>query len=122
MRKLLLGISALFLTVALGAQEEIKMDELSKHTDDSVIVCTKIFGGIYLDRSKGTPTFLNAGGNYPDAPLTIVIWSDARATFKEAPEEFYKGKNVCVTGKLTLYKDKPQIVVYDAKQIKVKEE
>ena len=34
-----------------------------------------------------------------------------------APEEFYKGKEVCITGKIELYKDKPQIVVTSKSQI-----
>ena len=33
------------------------------------------------------------------------------------PEEFYKGKEVCITGKIELYKDKPQIVVTSKSQI-----
>jgi hypothetical protein len=87
-----LKITALLLPPTVQAQQEIKIDELNKHIGDSVTVCTKVYGGIYLDRSKDTPTLLNAGGNYPDAPLTILIWSEARKQFKEAPEVFIKTK------------------------------
>src|ERR1035437_2634304 len=79
---------------------------------------TKIFGGKYLENSKGTPTFLNAGGSYPNAPLTLVIWADARKEFKNKPEEYYAGKSVCVTGKIELFKDKPQIVINKEEQIR----
>ncbi len=120
MKKGLFTIAALLLVVIVQAQQEIKIEELNKHVGDSVTVCTKIYGGIFLDRSKGTPTFLNAGGNYPDAPLTIVIWAEAREKFSEKPEVFYKDKNVCITGKISLYKDKPQIVVYTEKQLVTK--
>ncbi len=71
--------AALLLSVVVQAQQEVKIEDLNKHVGDSVTICTKIYGGIYLDRSKGTPTFLNAGANYPNSPLTIVIWPDARA-------------------------------------------
>ena len=87
---------------------------------DSVTVCTKIYGGIFLDRSKDTPTLLNAGDKYPNAPLTVVIGPEVRQKFKEKPEVFYKDKEVCITGKISLYKDKPQIVLYSEKQIVVK--
>jgi len=40
---------------------------------------------IYLEQTKGSPTFLNIGGNYPDAPLTLVIWNDVRKQFKHIP-------------------------------------
>ena len=33
------------------------------------------------------------------------------------PEEFYNGKEVCITGKIELFKDKPQIVVTSKSQI-----
>jgi hypothetical protein len=104
----------------LNAQQEIKIEDLNNHIGDSVKVCTKIFGGIYLDRSKGTPTFLNAGAAYPDAPLTLVIWGEARKKFKEAPEVFYKDKEVCINGTIVLYKGKPEIILHDEKQIGIK--
>ena len=107
-------------SVAVHGQQEIKMDDLPKHVGDSVTVCTKIYGGIFLDRSKDTPTLLNAGDKYPNAPLTVVIWADARQMFKEKPELLFKDKDVCITGKISLFKDKPQIVVYSEKQIVVK--
>jgi hypothetical protein len=121
MKKQLMVIAAmLFTAIAAQAQKEIKTEELSQHVGDSVTVCTKIYGGIFLERSTGSPTLLNAGGSYPNAPLTVVIWADARQKFKEAPEVFYKDKDVCITGKIILYKDKPEIVVYDEKQMVVK--
>ena len=76
-----------------------------------------IHSGKFLENSKGTPTFLNAGGYYRNAPLTIVIWADTRKDLNNTPEEFYKGKEVCITGKIELYKDKPQIVVTSKSQI-----
>ncbi len=38
--------------------------------------------------------FLNAGGYYPNAPVTLVIWAEARKEFNNAPEEFYNGMGV----------------------------
>jgi len=120
MKQQVLAFISLLLSTVAFAQKEIKIEELDQHVGDSVTICTKIYGGIFLDRSKGAPTFLNAGGSYPNAPLTIVIWEDARKLFKEKPEVFYKDKEVCITGKVILYKEKPEIVVYDEKQIVLK--
>jgi len=117
MRKTLAAICILFRSIVSHGQQEIKMDELNKHIGDSITVCAKIYGGIFLDRSKDTPTLLNAGDKYPNAPLTIVIGPEARQKFKDKPEVFYKDKEVCITGKISLYKDKPQIVLYSEKQI-----
>ena len=120
MKKGLFVASILLLSGVAQGQQEIKLEDLTKHIGDSVTVCTKIYGGIFLDKSKDTPTLLNAGDKYPNAPLTVVIGPDARQKFKEKPEVFYKDKDVCITGKISLYKDKPQIVVYNEQQIIVK--
>src|SRR6185436_13428013 len=105
MKKISFIIASLLLVSTCFSQVEIKLEDINKHVGDSIKVCGKIYGGIYLERSNGTPTFLNVGGNYPNSPLTIVIWSDVRKTFTDKPEEYYKDKEVCVTGKVELYKD-----------------
>jgi hypothetical protein len=117
MKQTSLLLIALCCAMASIAQTEIKLEDVSKHVGDSVKVCGKIYGGIFLERVKDTPTFLNVGGTYPNNPLTIVIWADVRKTLEEKPEEFYKDKSVCIFGKITLYKDKPQIVLYNKSQL-----
>ncbi|HEY6062159.1 MAG TPA: hypothetical protein VIV35_01045 [Chitinophagaceae bacterium] len=121
MKKGLVAIAVLFLLVTAQAQNPVTIDSLTQHIGDSVKVCTKIYGGIYLDRSNGTPTLLNAGGSYPNAPLTIVIGAEARKQFNNPPEVFHKDKEVCISGKIILYKDKPEIVLYNEKQIVLKQ-
>ena len=107
----------LFCIAALSsfAQTEIKIDDAKNHVGDSVKICTKIYGGKFLE--KDTLTLLNAGGYYPDAPLTIVIRAGARKEFNTNPVAYYKGLEVCITGKIELFKDKPQIVVNTKAQI-----
>ncbi|MBS1509502.1 MAG: hypothetical protein JST86_01580 [Bacteroidetes bacterium] len=117
MKQTLLLMAGLLIALLSYSQTEIKLEEVSKHVGDSVKVCGKIYGGIFLERSSGTPTFLNVGGAYPNNPLTIVIWADVRKQFEQKPEEFYKDKAVCVYGKIELYKDKPQIVLHQVKQL-----
>jgi len=82
-----------------------------------VTICDKVFGGKYFSNSG--MTLLNLGGNYPDQKMTIVIKGDDRAKFKDAPETYYDGKKVCVTGRQDMYKGKPEIVVTDPSQIQV---
>jgi hypothetical protein len=113
--KNILAIIFSLVTVASFAQTEIKVEDAKNHVGDIVKICTKIFGGKFLQRD--TLTLLNAGGYYPDAPLTIVIRADARKNFNNLPEEYYKNKTVCITGKIELFKDKPQIVVTGKEQM-----
>ena len=121
MKKILLLLFVMIQCHWLHAQQEILVEDAAKHVGDSVKICTKIYGGVYLERSKGTPTLLNAGGAFPNAPLTLVIWPATRATYKTAPEELYKDKEVCITGRIILYKDKPEIIITDEKQLTFKD-
>lgn len=116
--KYILSFLIAVITLPALAQKEIKIEEAKNHIGENVKICTKIFGGKFLENSKGTPTFLNAGAQYPNAPLTLVIWADARKDFKNKPEEFYTGKAVCITGKIELFKEKPQIVIAKEEQIR----
>ena len=121
MKRLIAFLSFSALTTMASAQNEIKVEDAAKHGGDSVTICTKIFGARYFETGSKSPTLLNAGAKYPDAPLTIVIYGESRAAFKNKPEEYYPEKNICVTGKIGMYRGKPQIVVTDEKQIVVKE-
>ena len=115
--KLFFIISFCFFTITAIAQTHITLAEVKDHVNDSVTVTAKIFGGKYLNSVKGRPTFLNVGGNYPNAPLTLVIWDNVRREFPEGPEQYYKGKEVVITGKIVMYTDKPEIVIDNATQI-----
>ena len=94
-----------------ASQIKITPDEAAKHIGDSVIVCGKIYGGKYFDRSDNKITLLNMGAAYPLSPLTIVIEEAGRKNFTSKPEEFYADKDVCVAGVVKEYKGKPQIII-----------
>ena len=63
------------------------------------------------------PTFINLGAAYPNQLLTVVIWEDVRKQFEKSPEELYQNKTICVTGKIELFLDGPQIVISERNQI-----
>ena len=114
----------LFLMIAATAityaQKEINIADAAKHEGDSVTICTKILGARYFENGKGAPTLLNAGAMYPESPLTVVIFGESRAAFTHKPEEIYTDKNVCVTGRITIFKGRPQIVVSKESAIVIK--
>lgn len=99
----------------------IKAEEAAQHIGDSITVCAKVFTARYLERSKGQPTLLNMGAAYPNQPLTVVIFGEDRAKFGTAPEQAYNDKEICVTGVLQLFNEKPQIVVRNKEQITIKQ-
>jgi hypothetical protein len=120
MKTIFISIATMLSSFLTFAQQEITIADASKHEGDSVTICTKIYGARYFEDGKGAPTLLNAGAKYPDAPLTIVIFGENRQAFANKPETFYVDKNVCITGRISLFKGKPQIVITKEANIIVK--
>lgn len=99
----------------------ISWNEAACCVGQAVMVCGPVAGAKYASSSKGQPTFLDLGKPYPDPErFTVVIWGDDRGNFPQPPEEFYAGKEICVTGTVELYKGAPQIVVREPAQIAVR--
>ena len=117
--KFLLFLTALFITGISFSQTSIKLEDAGKHVGDSVNVCGKVAGGIFLEQMEGSPTFLALGAAYPDQLLTLMIAKDQRGQYEAAPETFYLDKEVCVTGKIVIIQERPQITIYRKEQIKV---
>ena len=105
----------LFTGIAYG-QTSIKLEEVSEHTGDSVTVCGLVADMRYFENSKNQPTFLNIGDTYPNQKLTVVIWGSIKPRFKE-PIENLKGKQICITGRIILFKERSEIVIENPEQI-----
>jgi hypothetical protein len=59
--------------------------------------------------------FLNMGGKYPNQAFTAFVPSASAGQFSQLQQ--YEGKTVSVSGKITLYHGKPEIVVTSPSQI-----
>lgn len=94
----------------------ISPDQAAAHIGETVTVCGKVYSTKLL--SNG-PTFINMGAEYPDNPFTAVIMFNKRGSFSYKPEEYLKGKMICVIGVVKNYKGKSEIVVEREGQIKV---
>ena len=117
--KQLFFAAALFFAGNSFSQTTIKLEDVSKHVGDSVSVCAKVAGGRFLEDMENGPTFLTLGAAYPDQLLTLVIWQDQRGQYTPAPEEQYIDKDICVTGKIQIMRERPQMVIYKKEQIKL---
>lgn len=98
-------------------KKNIKLEDVANFVGDSVTVCGKVFTARYLPNSNNKPTLLNMGAAYPDQFLTVVIYELDRNKFQYAPEVLFQDKDVCVTGRIELYNNKPQIIIHNKEQI-----
>ncbi len=79
-------------------------------------MCGKVASTHFASKSKGEPTFLNLDEPYPKEVFTVLIWGSDRAKFG-TPEAKYKDAQVCVTGKITSHREKPEIIATEPSQI-----
>jgi TonB family protein len=103
----------------IKVKSPVSLEDVALFIDDTVTVNGRIFTAKYFSESATLPTLLNMGAAFPDQPLTVVIEKDDRQRFENSPELFYLNKEVSVTGKVVLFKNKPQIVVRSKEQLKV---
>lgn len=99
------------------AQKAISTAEAREHIGEKATVCGEVVSTHYAARSRGNPTFINLDKPYPNPVFTVLIWGSDRPKFGD-PEETYRSKSICVTGKISDYKGVPEIVAYAPSQIK----
>jgi DNA/RNA endonuclease YhcR with UshA esterase domain len=118
MKSFIVVVFSLFCVANANAQTSIKLEDVSKHVGDSVTVCGLVADMRYFENSKNKPTLINMGAKHPNGLLTLLIWQDTRALFTTKIEDL-KDKEICVTGRIILYKEKPEIVIEKPDQIVV---
>jgi len=94
------------LSVGQAGGAKLAPEEAAKHVGETASVEGVV---VNVGHGKTGNVYLNFGAAYPNEVFTAVIKSESTAVFPEA--EGLMGKTVTVTGVITLYKDKPQIVL-----------
>jgi hypothetical protein len=100
--------------------KKLAAPEAKDHVGEQAIVCGKVASSRYAATTRGKPTFLNLDKAYPSQVFTVLIWGESREKFG-TPEEKYREKQICVTGKITEYRGAPEIVVSDPLNIELQE-
>jgi hypothetical protein len=97
----------------------ISWDKAKDHIGDRATVCGPVAGTKYGATSRGRPTWLNIGKDYPSSErFVVIIWGENRGNFPQPPESYYNGKTICVTGLIQEYEGIAQIEVTAPGQIK----
>jgi len=108
----LFGANATF----LGQGKKLTTTEAKTHIGEQATVCGRVAGGRYAATTRGKPTFLDLDKAYPGQLFTVLIWGENRAKFG-TPEETYRNKAICVTGRIQSYRGEPEIIASDPAQL-----
>jgi len=111
-------VVAILWAVFASAQTSISAAEAKNHVGDRGTVCGAVASAHYASGTRGNPTFLDLDQPYPHQIFSVLIWGSDRSKFG-APEQTYRHKHICATGKITDYKGVPEIIASEPSQIKV---
>jgi len=89
--------------------------EAGKHVGEIATITDKVDG---VHQSGKGNIFLNLGGKNPNQIVTVFIPAASVGDFPN-PQQ-YEGKTVAVSGKITLYQGKPEIIMTNVSQIIIK--
>ena len=116
----LISCVLMFLSISIAQEQAIKATDADKYIGEKKTVCGVVASATYATKTKGQPTFLNLDQPYPNQIFTVLLWGSDRGKFNDPPETIYKGKTICVTGKIKSFKGKPEIILNDPSQINIK--
>ena len=97
-----------------AAQDRVVPDSAAARFVGQTVTVEGTVASVGSSRRSAT-TFLNLGAAYPNQTFTAVIFRSAASRFPN-PQQ-WEGKRVRVTGKVRLYREKPEIVLEEPSQI-----
>jgi hypothetical protein len=104
-----------------SGSDTISWNEAGNFVNQSKTVCGPVVRTTFAQTTNGQPTYLDLGRAYPDpSRFSVLIWGNQRANFPSAPETLYRGKSICVTGKIITYQSTLEMEVRNPSQIQVK--
>lgn len=116
MKKIILLVLLTASFFVAKSQTMILAKDIAQNVGKNVIICDSV----YSVKSFEKMSLLNIGNAYPKEYFTIVVNKIDEGKFPSPPSAMFIGNKICVTGIVSEYKGKMQIVVTEPKQIIVK--
>lgn len=120
MKNLITIAIVLFKFNPLYSQNLISIDSLSSNLNKVVTICDSV-ASYNVSKGKDPNIYISLGKPFPDQKLSIVIFTHSKDTFSYNPPQYLLNRKVCVTGKLTEYKGRKQIIWNRETRLKVKD-
>ena len=118
----LIVIFTLSLSLSAYNFEEIPHTSAIQNIGKLRTVCGKVQSTYINSNTASQRIYLNMGREYPNHTFTGLIWySSNKDNFDGRPDKKYKKKNICISGVITSYNERPQIQIDFENQIKIKE-
>jgi hypothetical protein len=114
-----LGLAActLYLLASLanaGGPPIVAAEDAADHVGEYVTVVGRVANVFTSDNDN---TFLNFGAAYPHQVFSATVFERYASDFNDLHD--LKGRRVRITGKIRLYRNKPQIILESPSQLKI---
>ncbi len=117
MKQLLLLVIISAIHSLCYSQTTVHIDSVATYEGKTITVCARVVS-TFVTKGAKKVTYLNFGKPYPNSSFTVVIFESSLPNFTYNPAEYLKGKEICVTGKVKLYKGKPEMEIGKEQEIK----
>jgi hypothetical protein len=94
----------------------ISPEDAARQIGDTATVCGRVASAMFEANVHDQPALLDLGKPAPNAVFTAVIYGADRSKFG-TPETSLLGQPICVTGQISDYRGKPEIVLTKPSQL-----
>lgn len=96
-----------------SSENEIISSEVKNHVGDSLTI-KGFVADVYLSEKVA---YINFDKKFPKNTFSCAVFENRFSEFGDL--SVFKNKNVIVSGKITTYKNKPQVILHSKDQIKI---
>ena len=114
--RLLAAAAAVGLWAYSAGAANLRPEDAASHIGETGTVCGVVASTEYEADAQSQPTLLDLEKPSPNAIFTAVVYGDNRPKFG-TPEASLLGKRICVTGQISDYQGKAEIVLTDPSQL-----
>ena len=108
----------LFLMSSIAMADE--REDPHYYRGEDVTICEKPTTVYHMQDVRGAPYFLNYGSMWPKNYLTVIIWERDIPDLEINPVSYFQSEDICINGNISMYNQKPQIILRDPGQITAK--
>lgn len=107
-------------TLTSTITDRVDWTEAGRYVGENRTVCGPVAGARFAKDSRGQPTFLNVGEDYPSPKrFVVLIWGDDRPNFPFEPESYYEGKTICATGEIQEYQGSYEVEIRSPNAVEI---
>lgn len=117
MKKLYLILLSLSLLCTVQSQTKVPLSTANKHFGETVTICDQLFGENLIADIQSKTSLLLLGSTTAEQIAVVLPELSKQKISKN--KYFYLGKQVCITGKLTLANGKKELIISSESDIKL---